>query len=289
MKLRLSILGVLCPIIGVMLAAFVCAPAARADDSPTTYYVSLGDSLAAGSNATGVGVAYTDMGYANQLYSALAADEPKLKLVKLGCPGESTTSMRFGSQFPTIVLSCATPRGYKDLYPKGTQLAEAVSYLQAHKGKVALVTIDIGPNDLQRLNAQGNLVSCLFEPAGCATQTATMVENLKAILSDLRAAAGPDVPIVGMSYYDVFAPICVSDPSLLFVCSRVDTFNGSLDDTYRGAGDPVADVAGAFENDNLVNAAVHVCAWTWFCSYGDVHPNTAGYGVIAQAFEHVVQ
>ncbi len=147
MKLRLSILGVLCAVIGVMLAAFVGAAAARADDSPTTYYVSLGDSLAAGTNATGVGVAYTDMGYADQLHSALAADEPKLKLVKLGCPGESTISMRFGSQYPTVVLSCATPRGYKDLYPKGTQLAEAVSFLQAHKGKVALVTIDIGAND----------------------------------------------------------------------------------------------------------------------------------------------
>jgi lysophospholipase L1-like esterase len=288
-KLRLSILGVLCAVIGVMLAAFVGAAAARAGDSPTTYYVSLGDSLAAGANATGVGVAYTDMGYADQLYSALAADKPKLKLVKLGCPGESTISMRFGSQNPTVVLSCATPRGYKDFYPKGTQLAEAVSFLQAHKGKVALVTIDIGANDLQRLDAQGNLVICLFEPAGCATQTATMVENLTAILSDLRAAAGPDVPIVGMSYYDVFAPLCVSDPSLLFVCSRVDAINGSLVDTYRGAGDPVADVAGAFENDNLVNAAAHVCAWTWFCSYGDEHPNTAGYGVIAQAFEQVVQ
>jgi hypothetical protein len=116
-----------------------------------------------------------------------------------------------------------------------------------------------------------------------------MEENLTAILSDLRAAAGPDVPIVGMSYYDVFAPLCVSDPSLLFVCSRVDAINGSLVDTYREASDPVADVAGAFENDNLVNAAAHVCAWTWFCSYGDEHPNTAGYGVIAQAFEQVVQ
>jgi hypothetical protein len=112
----------------------VCA-AARADDSPTTYYVSLGDSLAAGSNATGVGVAYTAWGMPINCIQRLAADEPKLKLVKLGCPGESTTSMRFGSQFPTIVLSCATPRGYKDLYPKGTQLAEAVSFLQAHKGR----------------------------------------------------------------------------------------------------------------------------------------------------------
>ncbi len=282
MKLRLSIVAVLCAVVAAPAAALT--PVSRADDSPTTYYLSLGNSLAASFQPNG------DLtnGYAEQWYASLVADQPKLRLVKLGCGGESTVSMRFGSQDPTVVLSCATPRGYKDLYPKGTQLAEAVSFLQAHKGKVALVTIDIGANDLQRLDAQGNLVICLFEPAGCSTQTATMVENLTAILADLRAAAGSDVPIVGMSYYDVFAPLCVSDPSLLFVCSRVNAINTTLVDTYAAAGDPVADVAGEFENDNLVNAATHVCAWTWFCVLGDVHANTVGYGVIAQAFEQAV-
>jgi lysophospholipase L1-like esterase len=278
MRRRLMLVAAL---VGVALAA---ATSAYADDGATTYYLSLGDSLAAGFQPNG------DLtnGYAEQLYASLVADQPKLRLVKLGCGGESTVSMRFGSQYPSVVLSCATPRGYKDLYPKGTQLGEAVSFLQAHKGKVALVTIDIGANDLSRLDAQGNDVTCLFEPAGCATQTARIVENLTAILSDLRAAAGPGVPIVGMSYYDVFAPLCVSDPSLLFVCSRVDAINATLDDTYAAAADPVADVAGAFENDNLVTAAAHVCAWTWFCVLGDVHPNTVGYGVIAKAFVDVL-
>jgi len=278
MRRRLMLVAAL---VGVALAA---ATSAYADDGATTYYLSLGDSLAAGFQPNG------DLtnGYAEQLYASLVADQPKLRLVKLGCGGESTVSMRFGSQYPSVVLSCATPRGYKDLYPKGTQLAEAVSFLQAHKGKVALVTVDIGANDLSRLDAQGNDVTCLFEPAGCATQTARIVENLTAILSDLRAAAGPGVPIVGMSYYDVFAPLCVSDPSLLFVCSRVDAINATLDDTYAAAADPVADVAGAFENDNLVTAAAHVCAWTWFCVLGDVHANTVGYGVIAKAFVDVL-
>jgi lysophospholipase L1-like esterase len=268
-------------LVGVALAA---ATSAYADDGATTYYLSLGDSLAASFQPNG------DLtnGYAEQLYASLVADQPKLRLVKLGCGGESTVSMRFGSQYPSVVLSCATPRGYKDLYPKGTQLAEAVGFLQAHKGKVALVTIDIGANDLSRVDAQGNDVTCLFEPAGCATQTARIAENLTAILSDLRAAAGPGVPIVGMSYYDVFAPLCVSDPSLLFVCSRVDAINATLDDTYAAAANPVADVAGTFENDNLVTAAAHVCAWTWFCVLGDVHANTVGYGVIAKAFVDVL-
>jgi lysophospholipase L1-like esterase len=280
MKTRLlSILVVFCG------AALFLAGATRADDGPTTYYVSLGDSLAASYQPNGD----QTHGYAEQLYAALAEENPKLDLVKLGCGGESTASMRFGSQSPSIVLSCATPRDYKTvLYPKGTQLAEAVSFLNAHKDKVALVTIDIGANDLSRLDAQWNVVNCLLELAGCGSQTAAMTQNLAAILAELKAAAAPGVPIVGMTYYDVFAPLCVSDPSLLFVCSRLDDFNAALSATYAAAGVPVADVAGAFENDVLPNAAANVCAWTWFCSVGDIHANTAGYGVIAQEFREQV-
>jgi hypothetical protein len=277
-----------------LLATLALAGPAPAHPSPgidngTDYYLSLGDSAAAGTNATGLGVAYTDMGYADQLYATLAQADPKLELVKLGCPGESAASMRFGSQPPTAALSCGTPSYYKNvLYSKGTQLAEAVGFLHAHKGKVALVTIDIGANDLQRFDANGNLVICLFEPDGCATQIAAIVANLTAILGDLRAAAGPDVPIVGMTYYDVFAPLCVSDPALAFVCGRVDAGNATLVDTYGTAGVPVADVAGGFENDDLPAAAVHVCAWTWFCVSGDTHANVLGYGVIARAFEAAI-
>jgi lysophospholipase L1-like esterase len=283
MKLQLSILAVLCAVIAVPAATLTST--ARAGDSPTTYYLSLGDSLAASGQPNG------DLthGYAEQLYASLVAAEPKLRLVKLGCGGESSASMRFGSQDPTVVASCATPGGYKDLYPKATQLAEAVSFLQAHKDKVALVTIDVGSDDLQRLDPQGNLVICLLEPAGCATQQARLAANLGVILADLRAAAGPAVPIVGMTYYDVFAPLWFTDPvTALFVGGRVDDFNAVLDSTYAAAGDPAADVAGTFENGIYPDSALNVCAWTWFCSLGDVHPNTAGYGEIAQAFEQAL-
>ncbi len=283
MKLQLSILAVLCAAITAPAATLTST--ARAGDSPTIYYLSLGDSLAASGQPNG------DLthGYAEQLYASLVAGEPKLRLVKLGCGGESSVSMRFGSQDPTVVASCATPGGYKDLYPKGTQLAEAVSFLQAHKDKVALVTIDVGSDDLQRLDPQGNLVICLLEPAGCATQQGRLAANLGVILADLRAAAGPAVPIVGKTYYDVFAPLWFTDPvTALFVGGRVDDFNAVLDSTYAAAGDPVADVAGTFENGIYPDSALNVCAWTWFCSLGDVHPNTAGYGEIAQAFEQAL-
>jgi lysophospholipase L1-like esterase len=32
-----------------------------------------------------------------------------------------------------------------------------------------------------------------------------------------------------------------------------------------------------------------LCAWTWLCPFGDSHPNTTGYGVIAHAFADVIQ
>ena len=77
-----------------------------------TYYLALGDSLAQGvqPNASGVSVMTRD-GYPDQAYAALRASRPGLKLVKLGCPGETTTSMinggicryRGGSQLAATV------------------------------------------------------------------------------------------------------------------------------------------------------------------------------------------
>ena len=67
---------------------------APAKAPPATYYLALGDSLSQGvqPNAAGVSV-MTPHGYADQVYAALHPSRPGLKLVKLGCPGETTASM----------------------------------------------------------------------------------------------------------------------------------------------------------------------------------------------------
>ena len=99
---------------------------APAKAPPATYYLALGDSLAQGvqPNAAGVSVMTGD-GYPDLVYTALHPSRPGLKLVKLGCPGETTASMINGG-------ICR----YRD----GSQLAAAVAFLQAHRGRVPLVT-----------------------------------------------------------------------------------------------------------------------------------------------------
>jgi len=80
----------------------------------------------------------TSDGYPDQVYAALHPSRPGLKLVKLGCPGETTTSMINGG-------ICH--------YQGGSQLAAAVTFLQAHRGRVLLVTLDIGANDPEAMIA----------------------------------------------------------------------------------------------------------------------------------------
>jgi lysophospholipase L1-like esterase len=271
--------------LSALLALAAAGPVARAraDANAVHYYVSLGDSFSVGVQPIGQPPRFeTDEGYADQLYGLLRADDSKLKLVKLGCGGESTRSMRFGSVDPSEGFSCGPPAFYLHRYPHKTQLAEAVSFLHAHRSDLTLVTIDIGRNDV--LGGGG---------------VSQIQANLPVILSDLREAAGPGVLIVGMSYYDPFLPfVWFGSFDLGALVAEADSlvaFNDVLRGDYRAAGDPVADVEGAFsstdtslEPDEVPRDVERICEWTWMCSVGDIHPNASGYRVIAQAFEQAL-
>lgn len=233
---------------------------------------------------------FGDAGYADQLYAFEHDRIANLKLVKMGCGGESTASMI--TAVPTVTVSGIGPVPYEGRgdhffcsFPQGSQLAEAVNFLHAHRGFVSFVTIDIGPNDLFQL--------------GPVAGVAQIEQNLPVILAALRDAAGPGVPIVGMNFYDPFLVVWFSDPAALVpeVLSSVG-FNTMLEQIYAAAGDPVADVETAFSTTNttLVGGVpldvLRICEWTWMCAAPplgpNIHANTAGYGVIATAFEEVL-
>ena len=125
--------------------------------TPATYYVALGDSLSQGVQPDAAGASVeTGQGYADQLYAVLHRSQPTLRLVKLGCPGETTGTMI---------------RGGICHYSDGSQLAAAAAFLTAHRGHIFLVTIDIGANDPEDCGSVASIrsiASCAASLARCA-------------------------------------------------------------------------------------------------------------------------
>jgi lysophospholipase L1-like esterase len=164
-------------------AAIMACSGCAAHIFPATWYLALGDSLSQGVQPDAAGVSVkTGQGYADQLHAALLPAHPGLRLAKLGCPGETSKTMIDGG-------ICR--------YPGGSQLAAAVAFLHAHRGRMVLITIDIGANDPEECGSQASLrklVSCF------ATGVPAALANLTTIMTRLRAAA-PGVRVVGMTYY----------------------------------------------------------------------------------------
>ena len=218
---------------------------------------------------------------------------PPLRLIKLGCPGETTETMISGTGSP-----CR--------YASGSQLNEATHILRAHPGRTAFVTINVGVNDV--LDACLNGDTLALDPACVEGELEAPLANLALIVRALHDAA-PDTPIAGMSYWNPFLGLWTTGPDgeLLARAANeaMQALNRGLVSTYRREGARVADVAGpAYFNiadfgtrvrsrSGVVPANVaNACRWTWFCRRPplgpDPHPNTRGYAVIADAFAAVL-
>ncbi len=251
-----------------------------------SYYLALGDSLSQGvqPDAAGASVETSD-GYPDQVYAALRRHHPTLRLVKLGCPGETTATMIHGG-------ICR--------YHAGSQLAAAVAFLHAHRGRVLLVTIDIGANDPEHCGGEPSLKQL----AACfGTGVPAAVTNLTTIMTSLKAA-GPGVRLAGMNYY---LPALaewrngLSGQAIAWLAEKLAAiYNDSLDRVYAKSGARVANVFGAFDSADFAakpatpgagdvprNVAL-LCQWTWQCAAPprgpNQHANQAGYRVIARTF-----
>ncbi|MGB7934458.1 MAG: SGNH/GDSL hydrolase family protein [Gammaproteobacteria bacterium] len=268
------------------------------------FVLSLGDSLSVGVQPDAAGINQrTDDGYPDQLFNILSAEEDDLRLVKLGCENRETTGNMIS--------------GGECFYEEGSQLAQAVKFLRKHGDDVALITIDIGVNDVIfsgcLIETDGIVtgvdVGCILAPDGPFAQVAA---NLPIILSTLRQAADDDTPIVALNYYNTFLASWLTglDGQVLAEQSAQLASilnNDVLGQTYAAFDVPVADVAGAFDSNNFTdmvpfptpdgpfmipqNVAL-ICLWTYMCVPDpvgpNIHANPTGYGVIAATIEQVL-
>ncbi len=277
MRLKTAVLATAC-------LAICAAPAsALAKTKPATpYYLSLGDSLAAGAqpNAAGRTLA-TNHGYADFLYKTEKAKIHGLKLKKLGCLGENTTSMIKGGPYCPY---------------SGTQLADAVKFIKTHK--VVLITLDIGANDVDFC------VSGLTPNVPCVlTGVKSIQTNVPKILAQLRKAAGRKTAIAGMTYYDPFLADYLQPGGqglATLSLTLAKSVNGALVDAFKAKNVKVADVAAAFKTtvpftttgtlDGKTEpvSVVDICTFTYECTKPPVGPNihatTIGYKTIAGVF-----
>ena len=134
--------------------SLLALPAAAQAAKAKPYYVSLGDSYAAGYQRFSPTVAKTTRdGFAYQVVPKARARGYDLKLVNFGCGGETSVS----------ILNRKTKCG--GLGPGGadyagvTQATAAERFLREHRGHVKLITVSIGGNDVTACAKQADPVA----------------------------------------------------------------------------------------------------------------------------------
>lgn len=280
----LSALAILCGVVAGLLAA--PATASAATKASKMYYVSLGDSYSVG---------YQPVGGSTPGYTVVVAKATHLTLVNFGCGGATTSSLINSVGCPDVLPH--TAGGVT--YPTTTQEAAALTFLNAHKGHIGLITVSIGGNDVTACASQTTPIPCVTEAvAGITT-------NVTSLATALRTAAGPKVPLIGITYPDVILgsyvypthPASASSVSLakLSVVAFKSLINPALTKAYASAKGNLVDVTkatGAYiplaktvhtsAYGTIPAAVASVCTLTWFCSQGNIHATTKGYTLIGK-------
>ena len=288
--LKLAVALVLLAVCGVTAATVTAA----GTPSDARYYVALGDSLSTGYQPVlrGQGIE-THSGYVDDIYSRERPHTHDLELVDFGCPGDTTTSLVTGIGNYALADRLHCDRS------GGSQLSAALAFLRSHDepGKVPLITLDIGINDLNRCSRLPSPSSCL--QAG----EQSISTNLPRILRELHEAAPTGTDFAAMTLYDTYlgkraaAGATEADAEAFFDAYREANATITTDDAT--AGFHTAGVADAFDTYDAAPAAwrgtqvatnvARACGLTWSCSPPpighNIHPNDRGYRVIAREFE----
>jgi lysophospholipase L1-like esterase len=268
------------------LAGLAQAGSAAQHKKATTYYVSVGDSYSVGYQP-GLG--------ATAGYTGYVARKTRLKLVNFGCAGATTSSLINTVACPDNLPNTAGAV----LYPDTTQAAAAEAFIAAHRGHIGLITVSIGGNDVTSCATQANPIPCV------GTAVAGITQNVTSLATALRLAAGPHVPLIGLTYPDVLLGAYVY-PSLPVTPARTavaqesvvafkSLINPALVKAYGGAAGVLVDVTaatGAYTPlttttnvppyGTIPVAVAKVCSLTWFCTQGNIHATTKGYTLIGE-------
>lgn len=263
--------------VGAGLAA-TSTPAAAAKPPTGPYALALGSWL-----TTGIGASSSAATFVSQVAAHEAARYPGLQVENLGCGGATTTSFESGP-------GCA--------YSTGTQLGDAVAFLKAHPRQVAYVTVELGADDVTPCQTGSGQ-----DPTCASNALSGVASRLPQELAALQAA-GPGVPIYGMTYYDPFLASWLTGSAGQSAATQsvagTDQLNAVLTQAYGSVGASTVDVTDPFATDDNNQTATwqgaavpvdvaNVCTMTDACTTpGAIQPDDAGYATLATAVEQAV-
>ena len=275
------------PVLMVLAALVAAQPASAARN----VYVSLGDSYAAGYQATAKNKGKTsENGFAYQLPAVARSRGYRLQLVDFACAGATTTSM-FRQRKP-CPLRARGPQARS--WGGSTQVGAAERYVRANRKRLALVTVSIGGNDVTKCATASNPVLCVIDEA------VVLERNVETLARRLRKAAGPRVRIVGLTYPNVMLGLWVGrNPDETLARLSVPAFkaviNPALKTAYATGRARFVDVTAAtggyrpFDETTVLDpygrvpvAVARVCRLTTYCDLRDIHATTSGYRLIAR-------
>lgn len=236
------------------------------------FYLALGDSLAFGYQPN----LHWRHGYTDILGNSLVQKFGFEEVANMACNGETSITMLSGAcPYKTI-------RKYQY---KGSQLEAALDYINARKGQVKVITLDMGANDL---TGDENYTTCtLNQPKFMADLARVDINLSKVILPRLYNALLLNGQLTGqivmMNYYDPFQNIC---PNSVTETNLVNQ-HLAIDVARFGT---IVNVFDAFGGVTTPNP--HICHLTWMCNNGstpDIHATDKGYDVIADLFQAAIK
>lgn len=296
---------------GLVLVGLTAAPGVSGAKPAPLFYLSLGDSYSVGYQpntppATG--------GIATSGYTAVVAKKAKMTLENFGCGGATTSSILNAlgcteSGYGPVAATNAVP--YENVNETQEQAALAFINAPANAGKVGLITVSIGGNDVTSCaNASGGdagILACI-ETADAAI-TANVTSLVGSLDSALTAAGDTTAKIIGITYPDVILgdwvyPTGATNQSLAGLSTTA--FDSLINPTLKAAYTSIPN--GSFVNvtsapykyattgddtaltklkkvlpyGKIPAAVAEICNLTYFCSQGNIHANSSGYEFIGK-------
>ena len=248
----------------------------RAASAGSMTYLALGDSVAFGETDFLHNPSYGDRGYVSLYANSLASQNggARPNVVNLGIDGETSTSFFTGGQ-------AATPLNLNysgTSTSQNTAMIESIVAQQASGNTIGAITVSLGANDLfATVGKAGFFTESLAQQQADIAQTLAGVRNnYTALLTEIHALA-PSAKVSLVGYYNPY-PALPNNPITPLAGPAIQFLNAVIAGEAKAFGASYIDTYSAFVGNEAT--LTHILD-----PDANVHPNDAGYALIANAIE----